>query len=477
MKNQVLATFLVATICVIFTITGWGAVAPAFAESVDVTNYTNVLDDLSKDESFDASKYPEKPGDYGLEVTQIAESSDGELFVYVYQHSVDVLCKALSIRFSTSLGDNAVWKDYDLKLLNSHETLVKYLVLDFKVKKDIQRFYDVTQITRKYIEGYDDEALGGNTVNEQALKVAKLFTATTYEGVTSYTAEVQDVIELKELYTGNILYKEPPVGGIFDKQQNNFVSHYVAFSTDIRIDTLEEADVEFLTREWTYYDWSWDFLFSGIDRSKYVFEDKYTPNNVTVKATSENISGSGLIHHTYTLDRISSSDDFIKNTQAQVQLTNGVVRDLQKTQWVLCFTETTFHTFANGIRVHATGTEVSEVTVLRLKYWTNGEQYNLGVVSNKQTGHGYDNPDGWEAFVKSWNKFWNSVGNFFASYWWVFVVVIGVGLLGTFGWIFKPFGKALLIGLKWIGLGLYYVISAPARLIVLIANKIKQSTE
>lgn len=51
--------------------------------SADVISYTNVLDDLKKDENFDINDYPTNFSDYSLNVIQIAEGSSGELFVYV----------------------------------------------------------------------------------------------------------------------------------------------------------------------------------------------------------------------------------------------------------------------------------------------------------------------------------------------------------------------------------------------------------
>ena len=48
-------------------------------------SYTNVMEDLEKDNSFKLEDYPAVEDDYSLQVIQIAESVNGELFVYVYQ--------------------------------------------------------------------------------------------------------------------------------------------------------------------------------------------------------------------------------------------------------------------------------------------------------------------------------------------------------------------------------------------------------
>ena len=56
-----------------------GSLPSAHAEGKE---YTGVLEDLQKDESFSESYYPVVADDYSLQMVQIAESSDKELFVY-----------------------------------------------------------------------------------------------------------------------------------------------------------------------------------------------------------------------------------------------------------------------------------------------------------------------------------------------------------------------------------------------------------
>ena len=476
---------LILAILLITTTLGCALPGVAFAATTEVavTNYTNVLDDLSKDESFDAAAYPEKPGDYGLEVFQIAESSDGELFVYVYQHCDDTRCLATTIRFSPYVSGSANFSphDYDLQLLNSEGTLAKYIVLDFEVKKDVQRCYEIIQITRKWIKGYDDEALGGNTVNERAYAVSKLFTATTTDNGVLYTEEHADVLEIKNLYTGNLIYTGGVyINGVLFGATEYGVSHYVAFSTDARIDSIEEATVGYYIQDWSYEEWNWNILFEGVNKDKYVYTDPVS-NEELVLAKKATVSSGSVFRHEYSFDRIQDSDSFITSN---ANLSDAAVARIEKMQWVLCFKETAVSTNVGTFKSTATGQHVSHVTVLRLKYWAEGKPFDMGVVSNVQTGSGHDNLTGWEAFVKSWNDFWDSVSDFFnrigawcAEYWWVLVIIGVVIFLGLFGWLLKPFSKALLVGLKWIGLGLYYVISAPARLIVFIAEKIKEKQE
>ena len=114
-------------------------------------SYTNVLEDLTKDESFNVEDYPAIADDYSLQVIQIAESVNGELFVYVYQPSDATKdLTATTIRMSQSIGENAKWKDYDLTLLNTEGVLDKYRVEGITILSDVVRYYDIAAIHRAF---------------------------------------------------------------------------------------------------------------------------------------------------------------------------------------------------------------------------------------------------------------------------------------------------------------------------------------
>ena len=82
---------------------------PVYAESVN-GGYSNVLDDLKSDPNFDENLYPVNETDYSLQVVQIAESTDGELLVYVYQPSNGIKdYTATSINISTAINDSLCW--------------------------------------------------------------------------------------------------------------------------------------------------------------------------------------------------------------------------------------------------------------------------------------------------------------------------------------------------------------------------------
>ena len=496
MKIKLIAAIIAA--CIIFPCLSW-TLSPAFAlaeEAIDVSNYTDVLEDLQKDESFDASQYPAIPGDYGIEVFQIAESSDGELFVYVYQHSVDVLCHATSVNISTTVGENYHFSNYKLQLLNENGTLAKYLVRDLKVSNLMVRYYEISSIYRGWSAAIGDKDVDKTTENkisEVAFKVGKLYTVVTYEGETQITEEHRETIEIKDYYVGNLLFLNG-ASGFFNVTASMSTVHYVAFSTDHRIDTLTGAYVGFNLENWTYdnsnYVTALKELKSGKWYEKVSFSEPVWTETRVYDEKAQNKPLGSFFAHTYQWDCVSDVKTFIKNSD--VAFSDEAIVKLQSLQWVLVFREQEIVAEGNAFSgISMEGANVSDVTILQLDFITNGNSYQMGVVSNKQTGSG--NPDNtnytpwdnmmanWNDFVKNWNDFWNGVGNFFAEYWIRFAIAGGVILLSIVLAIldthFPCVGKSIKVGLKWFGLGIYYVVSALPRLVVLIGEKIKERRE
>ena len=126
------------------------------AESVQ---YTSVSEDLGKDSSFSKDNYPTKNGDYSIQVVQLAESVNKELFVYTYQPSGDKV-KASSVNISATINDNISYHNYKLELLNFDGTLFKYKVTGFEVKADPVRYYVISNIYRPFDESIGDKKSG-----------------------------------------------------------------------------------------------------------------------------------------------------------------------------------------------------------------------------------------------------------------------------------------------------------------------------
>ena len=154
-----IAALFAAVVFIISSLWGGGAaVVHAAISSNSVARYTNVLDDLGTDESFNITDYPVISGDYSIQLKQIAESKNGELFLYVY-HPCGQTKRfiATSVNISTAINDSLHYDNYGLTLLNSSGTLYKYKVNDFKVKSDAVRYYDISSIYRKWDMTVDGE--------------------------------------------------------------------------------------------------------------------------------------------------------------------------------------------------------------------------------------------------------------------------------------------------------------------------------
>lgn len=349
--------------------------APTQAYAECSISYTHVLEDLTKDKSFQVEDYPAVADDYSLQVIQIAESVNGELFVYVYQPSDAVKdLTATTIRISQSIGENAKWKDYDLTLLSTDGVFDKYRVEGITILSDVVRYYDIAAIHRAFDENIDDLADKNydQSINEVVYEVAQEWHACTIDGQVSYSMITSETITITNKIVGYIQYSEG-----FKLYVDRCDSHFVAFSTDRKIDDLMEADLEYTTQSYI------KIVKTGDDTP--TLGEKIS-NSKTVKALEEvSNDADGLFGKKYTWNRIERVSDFIANEGDDLNLTTGNLEDLKNMDWILRFEETDF-TSAVGMYVTNTGTLVSEVTILRLKFQTDGVTYNLGVVDNKQTG-------------------------------------------------------------------------------------------
>lgn len=330
--------------------------------------YTTVIQDLFVDSSFKIEDYPTINGDYSLQVIQVAESNEKELFVYVYQpSSYTTDLRATSINISQGINENVKYVNYTLEYLSSFETIYKYKVNDLIVKNDALRYYDITSIFRKWSSVLDKETGNDNEVDEVAYNVSKLFTASTVKGEVSYSCLESETIEITNKYVDHIRY----LNG-FWLYTDSCDGHYVAFSTDKQIDKLMEADLTYIAE-----------IGSGSLATGRWTVDKTETKSITIHADDKASSDmTGPFGHTYTWNRIESVSEFIEKED----LKDETKKNLENMQWVLRFAETDYTEYNGMFNPHYEATKVSEVTILRLKFETNGLVYNLGVIDNKQSG-------------------------------------------------------------------------------------------
>ena len=358
----------------------------AYAE----TTYSDALDDLKNDTSFDKSQWLTEEGNFSLSLVTIAEGINDELFVYVYQpggHKKKYY--ANFIRLSLTIDDEIAPRDYSLTYLNNNGVFYKYKVDGITVAKDAVRYYVVVQLMRPFIEGYDTQADYDNTISAVPFNVSRQFKFSTVNGKTSIAALDVETILITDKLVGHVVHEKDQ----FFQIKYTYL-HFVAFRCDHDIDDLVEADVSFNTQ--TYHKNS----LLGYD---------YGPvksNDVTLYAeNAHEISyGFGNKQHARWND-IESVSTFISNNDINSiystalvnvhqseKLTDEAKNNLRNMDWVLQFyqvDETTMRQIfgpAAGLQTDHDGVNVTDVTILRLKFVTNGITYNLGVVDNKQTG-------------------------------------------------------------------------------------------
>ena len=380
---------LIVTLCVFLT----GAQSFSAVAAEENKTASGVIEDLSKDASFNAANYPSNAKDYSLSVMQLAESTDKELFIYVYQPSEDKV-RASSINISTTINDEISFFNYPLELLNFEGTLFKYKVTNFEVKKDPVRYYVISNIYRPFDAGVGDEKSGNNTINEVNYAVNRQYCFGEINGKPYINCIDIETIVVTDKFVGFVRY---PDG--FKLFTGACDSHFVAFNTDKKIDKLFEADVYYTTQKVSYDFFTEDSPFS------IKFGDSKTDNYAYLKYTDKvEHTGGGFFAGTYKWDRIQSVEDFIKtedrtmvyygavlNSKVSSKLTDEALNELKGKKWVLRFTETSYNKsprsgMGAATYYHAETTMVGNVTILRLKFETDGITYNLGVIDNKQTG-------------------------------------------------------------------------------------------
>lgn len=357
--KKLIYSLLALFLLVVTVIGGWG-ILPAFA---DISGYSGVLDDLQKDGNFNVADYPDNAKDYSIQVIQIAESTDGELFLYTYQP-----CQKTKYLVATdinmSLSENVDGtKLYGLTLVSVDGVLCKYKVNGVTVSKEAKRYYNITSIYRKWDKDIDGEVTGGNTASGKSYSVGRLFCAKTVNGQVSYAWTFEQIVEILNPYAGVIRYSNG-----FKLYNDACDSHYIAFSTDWNIDFLAEATLSFSVTHWFRDYQALHILNKGTET--------FTDYSVRYDEEGQN-EADGWRGKKYIWKRIESVESF-KNDPQNV-FSEEALSCLDDKQWVIRFYETPW---TDSTRMHTWYT-VHDVTILRLNFYSNGDCYDLGAVSDR----------------------------------------------------------------------------------------------
>ena len=363
----------------------------------ETVEYTNAYNDLKSLDNFNEDDYPllskTNPDFYKLEVITVAESVNGELFVYVYQPSGQVGdLRASSIDISFNRDSDNHFRNLSLTYINSYNQFYKYKVEDFKMRLDSIRYYEISDILRPFNKDHGDVDPGGdNTISEVAYPVGKIFT---FNGLSLMSVEYVEYITIENKYVGYIrITDDTSFFPLFFTYSGSVDSYFVAFSTDRNIDEIIEASVYYKSQTSKYG------MVTIIPYWQHgEIEEKYVCWNFKDEVVFNSPDGSMFVKTQNSFSRIQKTGDFINmeikkysvnpfdGDYGQIEFTEEAQEALSKTDWVISFAEVPYTREDTDDSFEYNWTTISDVKILRLKFKSNGEIYNLGVVDNKQTG-------------------------------------------------------------------------------------------
>lgn len=433
MKNKRIITILLVIISLIS-----GMLVPLTA-SATVVMYSDVLNDLQSDSSFDVSKYPLMTYDYFselnsdedetndaeyLSVIHIAESEDGELFIYTYQplnNVSDITASSINIAtvesaiLNMDLTKNTTdFKKYTLKCVSSSGPFKKYLVEDFSVSNEFYRYYCISEIERPF-DTLLDEKISNETITDfKAHTVGQAWCCYYQNNELKYEMVTLDVVEITPTHTGEAYYADGITWGSIVGVESSCVSHYIAFNIEnYKVDKIIDASLTYKYRNYrmvhtinTGLSTSVSDLIFGIDPEHtsvtYPNGTDYTTVNLDIYDTDTvKHEGEGLFAKKYSWNRIMTGEKFVSNNEAQGgQMDETVKETVKNSEFVFAFTETKIEqsqstsTSGDGISSTTTtttvvdSTEIAQVDILRLKFVSNGVTYNLGVVGDTTSSDG-----------------------------------------------------------------------------------------
>ncbi|MBQ8720478.1 MAG: hypothetical protein IJY65_05540 [Clostridia bacterium] len=373
-----ITTFILCLALVL--IVGGEAILSAFALRTEAatSSYSNVLDDLEKDDSFNPDDYPAIANDYSLQVITIAEGENGELFVYVYQPSdatKDLRASYINMSLQAPENRNPTYGLYSLTWLNSDGVFDKYIVNDFTVSNNLYRYYDIATVYRAYDSSIDTSSTAVDTTQGVGYPVGRIWCAYYYNDMLIYEMEEVDVVDINIQATGSIRYTEG-----FKLYIDKCDSHYVAFSIgNYDVDKIYDADITYTIREYTYY------YFTAGNDYKEPQGESYLDSCVLTESDTASNDGDGLLGKKYTWNRIQDVSTFIQEAtnDANEEFSEEELIALNNSEFVFRFLETdyTLVPYVDGSGYYVNYCETENVGVLRLKFLSQGKVYNLGCVS------------------------------------------------------------------------------------------------
>ena len=303
---------IVLCLALLFVMGGECLLSPFLVKAGANSNkYTDVLEDLKLDATFNENDYPPIANDTKLKVIQIAESENQELFLYVYQPgNITEHRKASKINMSLQNPlDNTVTeirKFYDLEWIDNNGVFDKYVVKNFTVSSAPYRYYNIIGIYRPFDSDVDDEYVAIDRVNLKSFPVGLSFIAYRFNNALKYECRKLDVASVEIHASGSIRYSDGwQWSHIFTLPNTD--SFYVAFS-------IKNYDVNYIYDGHISFDELKYYQFHGLlGDDDPVLSDTIHYEDVKISEgdVGQNNGTGGWFGKTYTWDRIQTVEKFI----------------------------------------------------------------------------------------------------------------------------------------------------------------------
>lgn len=423
------------------------------AEDNPENKYTGVLEDLQSDETFNAAEYSDIKLHSKTELIQIAESVDQQLFVYLHIVGDDKGFEKIVFNTATSFT-SLDFRSYEMALVSSRDGFNKYLVKDFNPPQDNYYRVAITRIeypVNKPVEGTQQ-------VTYEYYPIEQVWDVRKDNGKIEYNYEYLNTIEVLDKYVGS------HSGGVqegfsWSYQYSSWTdTYYIAFSTDLLMENLLEAQIEYVENIETA---------SGI-----ISGDSTKPHNVVIRSDEvsnyENDTFSTWLGMSWntgidkrTFKSISTPAEFTRDTG----ITLPKRADDTEFDWVVVFLNETQKFDYPGVKINF-WRYPADTSILRLKFETDGVCYNLSVLDNRTTFIP-PLPEDDTSWVDRLIAFFEKIGKWFEDNWeWIVVGALGVLALILLAPFLPSIVSLIATCFKYLFTGLIWLIGAPIRLIM-----------
>lgn len=361
------------------------------------SSYSDIMEDLSNADNFDISSYPyeEIKSDYssgGISLIDFKENARDELIAYVYNPTG----KATAIRINLSLTiENPVYNGYSLSLVssNSKNTLQKYVVNNLTVNKDLEiRSYLISSIFRAPYPIKGEELPDDNGQTNQAISysVGKMYRVANEQ----CTVREQKIVTITDKFLGNILYEDKAIN-IFVGTTKQDVS-FVTFNTDMPIDDLYEIEMDYDIYDYTIL-YKIPSGHSGYyDENTLKYSNKVEVRNRVITSEDEmDVDEGWWTNKSHKMKLIGKNSELLDKNHENYDKTFASYQkrnELDKYEWSIFFYSCDYEKYVvensmlNGQIYRINSKQIKEMTILRLKFISDGVVYNLGAIDDVSTG-------------------------------------------------------------------------------------------